>query len=89
MDFDQRLYRYDIKGSIAHARMLAKVGVLTSEEADAITQGLKGIEADIEADRFEWDIALEDVHMNIEAALTARIGPLGKKLHTAARGTTR
>jgi len=80
---DRRLYRQDIEGSIAHATMLAAVGVLSAEERDAIVSGLEGIRADIEAGRFEWRTELEDVHMNIEAALIARIGEVGKKLHTA------
>ena len=80
--FDQRLYPHDIQGSIAHATMLAKAGVLTSEECDAIVSGLKDIEADIDSGRFRWSVALEDVHMNIEAELTQRIGNAGKKLHT-------
>lgn len=80
--FDQRLYPHDIQGSIAHATMLAKAGVLTSEERDAIVSGLKDIEADIDSGRFRWSVALEDVHMNIEAELTQRIGNAGKKLHT-------
>ncbi len=80
--FDQRLYKHDIQGSIAHATMLAKVGVLTDAERDAIIEGLQSIEAEIEAGRFEWSILLEDVHMNIESALTQRIGIVGKKLHT-------
>ena len=80
--FDQRLYKHDIQGSIAHATMLAKVGVLTDAERDAIIEGLQAIEAEIEAGRFEWSIQLEDVHMNIESALTQRIGIVGKKLHT-------
>jgi argininosuccinate lyase len=80
--FDRRLYAQDIRGSIAHASMLAAVGVLSEAERDAITTGLEGIRHDIEADRFRWDPALEDVHMNIEAALTERIGEAGKKLHT-------
>ncbi len=80
--FDRRLSRYDIQGSIAHARMLTSVGVLTEDESQAIIDGLESIRADIDAGRFEWDIGLEDVHMNIEAALTQRIGPAGKKLHT-------
>ncbi len=80
--FDQRLYRYDIAGSIAHAQMLAHVGVLTLSERDAIVAGLKEIETEIEAGNFPWSTALEDVHMNIEARLTARIGEAGKKLHT-------
>ena len=82
VQFDQRLYKQDIAGSIAHATMLAKVGVLTDAERDDIIQGLTAIKADIEAGRFEWRIDLEDVHMNIEARLTDRIGITGKKLHT-------
>lgn len=82
VQFDQRLYRQDIAGSIAHATMLARVGVLTDAERDDIIQGLSAIKADIEAGRFEWRIDLEDVHMNIEARLTDRIGITGKKLHT-------
>ena len=80
--FDQRLYHHDITGSIAHATMLAKVGVLTDEERDQIIEGLNGVKADIEAGRFNWSVSLDDVHMNIEAALTERIGITGKKLHT-------
>lgn len=80
--FDQRLYAVDIRGSIAHATMLKACGMLTAEECQAITEGLEAIRADIEAGNFEWSVALEDVHMNIEAALTDRIGPVGKKLHT-------
>lgn len=82
VDFDQRLYHHDITGSIAHATMLAKVGVLTEEERDQIIEGLNGVKADIEAGRFQWSVSLEDVHMNVEAALTDRIGITGKKLHT-------
>ncbi len=82
VSFDQRLWRHDIEGSIAHATMLAAVGVLTAQERDDIIKGLGQIREDIEAGRFEWSVALEDVHMNIEAALTARIGDAGKKLHT-------
>ena len=80
--FDHRLYQQDINGSIAHATMLAKVGVLTQQELKAITEGLEAVRADIEAGRFQWSVALEDVHMNIEAALTERIGIAGKRLHT-------
>lgn len=82
VQFDQRLYRQDIQGSIAHATMLASVGVLTDAERDDITQGLNRILADIEAGQFEWRIDLEDVHMNIEHRLTNIIGITGKKLHT-------
>ena len=82
VDFDKRLYRHDIMGSIAHATMLATVGVLTADERDAIETGLKQIQAEIEAGQFDWRVDLEDVHMNIEARLTDRIGVTGKKLHT-------
>jgi argininosuccinate lyase len=82
VDFDRRLYVYDIMGSIAHAQMLAKVGVLTKKECDTIVRGLKEIEAEIDAGKFNWSVALEDVHMNIEARLIQRIGEVGKKLHT-------
>lgn len=82
VSFDQRLAPHDIAGSIAHATMLAHVGVLSAEERDAIVEGLRAIGADIEAGRFRWSTQLEDVHMNIETALTERIGQAGKKLHT-------
>jgi argininosuccinate lyase len=82
VEFDKRLYRHDIAGSIAHAQMLAHVGVLTDAERDAIVRGLKQIEVEIESGNFAWSVELEDVHMNIEARLTARIGEAGKKLHT-------
>ncbi len=80
--FDYRLYHHDINGSIAHATMLAKVGVLTEAERDQIIQGLEEIRAEIVAGKFTWSVSLEDVHMNIEALLTQRIGITGKKLHT-------
>ena len=82
VQFDQRFYKQDIAGSIAHATMLAKVGVLTEQERNDIINGLTAIQAEIEAGNFEWRIDLEDVHMNIESRLTARIGITGKKLHT-------
>lgn len=82
VEFDQRLYYHDIAGSVAHATMLAKVGVLTDAERDQIIEGLHAIRDDIEGGRFQWSVKLEDVHMNIEAALTERIGITGKKLHT-------
>ncbi len=82
VSFDRRLYRYDIQGSRAHARMLKKVKVLSASECDAILGGLDQIEKDIEQGSFEWSVSLEDVHMNIEARLTALIGEAGKKLHT-------
>ena len=83
IDFDQRLYRYDIQGSIAHARMLAKQEIITDEEAKTIKAGLESILVDIEAGNFEFSVSLEDIHMNIEAQLIERIGPVGGKLHTA------
>lgn len=82
VNFDQRLYRQDIRGSLAHAKMLAEVGVLTAAECDQITSGLLEIEQQIAAGDFEWSETLEDVHMNIEARLTDAIGSVGKKLHT-------
>ena len=82
VSFDRRLYRQDIAASGAHARGLAKIGVLTQIEAERIVAGLNGILAEIEAGRFEWKRELEDVHMNIESRLTERIGAAGKKLHT-------
>src|SRR5277367_5813095 len=82
ISYDRRLYKHDIAGSIAHATMLAKVGLITDAERDAIVEGLKGIERDIEAGNFKFDESLEDIHMVIEAALIERIGEPGKKLHT-------
>ncbi|MFT7224333.1 MAG: argininosuccinate lyase [Cellvibrionaceae bacterium] len=82
VNFDRRLYAEDIAGSIAHATMLARINVLTESEKTQIIEGLNAIKVDIEADRFAWSIELEDVHMNIEKALTDRIGSTGKKLHT-------
>ncbi|MFT6916260.1 MAG: argininosuccinate lyase [Motiliproteus sp.] len=82
VDFDQRMFAQDIQGSVAHAKMLARVGVLTDAERDAIIAGLQEIKTEIESGAFQWSVALEDVHMNIEAALTEKIGITGKKLHT-------
>jgi len=82
VSFDQRLAPYDIQGSIAHAKMLAEVGILTEQELVQIIDGLSSIAEDIQQGKFEWSVALEDVHMNIEAALTEKIGIAGKKLHT-------
>ncbi len=82
VDFDKRLYKHDIQGSIAHATMLARVGVLSEAERDSIIDGLRAIQGEIEAGQFDWRVDLEDVHMNIEARLTERIGITGKKLHT-------
>lgn len=83
VSFDWRLYRYDIAGSIAHAAALAAAGIITADEQQKIENELRAIEKEIEAGKFEWDKSLEDVHMNIEAALTKRIGAGGAKLHTA------
>ncbi len=83
IDFDKRMYRYDIQGSIAHARMLARQGIISGAEAEQIVAGLEAILADIEAGNFEFKVSLEDIHMNIEARLIERIGPVGGKLHTA------
>ena len=80
--FDQRLARHDIAGSRAHATMLAEQGVLSAEERDAILVGLDEIARAVEDGTFPWAVELEDVHMNIEARLTDRIGAAGKKLHT-------
>ena len=80
--FDRRLYRQDIAGSIAHATMLARVGVLSAEDAASIVTGLEAIRDDIEAGHFDWSVGLEDVHMNVEARLTERVGDVGKRLHT-------
>ena len=82
IQFDQRLYKHDITGSKAHAQMLEKVGILTAEEMQSIHQGLDEIMTEIEQGKMQWSIALEDIHMNIEAKLTDRIGLAGKKLHT-------
>ena len=82
VDFDKRLYPYDIEGSLAHARMLHRIGVLQASELDSIVEGLAEIRAQIERGEFDWSIDHEDVHMNIEARLTERIGDAGKKLHT-------
>jgi len=83
ISFDKRLWRHDIRGSIAHAKMLAKQGIITAREAAAIEKGLLEIAAEIEAGKFRFRNELEDIHMNIEAELARKIGPAGKKLHTA------
>ena len=82
VEFDRRLARHDIQGSIAHARMLQRIGVLTEKEMQAIVRGLEDIAGDITRGDFNWSLQLEDVHMNIEARLVDRIGETGKKLHT-------
>ncbi len=82
VQFDQRLYKQDIAGSRAHAKMLNKIGVLTNEDCDAILGGLDQVEQEISDGEFNWSIAREDVHMNIEARLTELVGDAGKRLHT-------
>jgi argininosuccinate lyase len=82
VEFDQRLADYDIQGSFAHAKMLARQGILSQDELNLILSGLEKIRRQIEAGSFDWSLALEDVHMNIEAVLTRDIGDAGKKLHT-------
>ena len=81
--FDRRMYREDIAGSLAHAAMLAKVGILSEEDRAAIEKGLKDILAQIEHGDFDFSVALEDIHMNIEKRLTDAIGDAGSRLHTA------
>ncbi|MBI5188595.1 MAG: argininosuccinate lyase [Nitrospirae bacterium] len=83
ISFDNRLWRYDIEGSIAHAKMLGKQGIITKEDSEEIIRGLKEIAREIETGRFRFKEDLEDIHMNIENALTKKIGPIGGKLHTA------
>jgi argininosuccinate lyase len=82
ISYDRRIYKQDIAGSIAHATMLAKVGLISDAERDAIIEGLKSIERDIEGGTFVFDEAMEDIHMVVEAALIERIGEPGRKLHT-------
>src|SRR5688572_12989430 len=82
ISYDKRLYKHDIAGSVAHATMLAKVGLITGAERDQSVEGLRSIERDIEAGGFVFDERLEDIHMVIEDALIKRVGEAGKKLHT-------
>ncbi len=82
VDFDQRMAQQDIEGSLAHASMLCKIGILTEPERDSIFQGLQQISEEIVRGEFQWSVQQEDVHMNIEARLTDLIGIAGKKLHT-------
>ena len=83
IDFDRRLYAEDIAGSIAHVTMLARQGIVSQDDADAIADGLRRVQGEIEAGGFPFDRALEDIHMNIEARLAALIGPAAGRLHTA------
>lgn len=82
ISFDQRLYKQDITGSIAHARMLGKQNIIDPNEAELIIKTLETILIDIEAGNVEFSVSMEDIHMNVEAILTERIGDVGKKLHT-------
>src|SRR3954470_4761860 len=82
ISYDRRMYKQDIAGSIAHATMLAKVGLINDGERDQIIEGLKSIERDIEAGNFVFDESLEDIHMVVEAELIKRVGEAGRKLHT-------
>lgn len=82
IDFDKRLARWDIQGSLAHAQMLHEAGVLSAEDLSAIKQGMDAIQADIASGSLNWSLDLEDVHMNIERRLTDKIGDAGKRLHT-------
>jgi argininosuccinate lyase len=83
VSFDRRLWRHDIRGSIAHARMLGRQGIIPVKDSVSIVKGLRDIAAEIESGKFRFSGALEDVHMNIETALVKKIGPAGKRLHTA------
>lgn len=82
VEFDQRMYKQDIEGSRAHARMLTNIGVLPDTDLESILNGLNQIEEEITAGDFEWSVSREDVHMNIEARLTELVGDAGKRLHT-------
>src|SRR5262245_11563768 len=82
IDFDRRLYLEDIEGSLAWAEALRARGIIDAKEEKSIREGLEKIRAEIEAGRFEFSEDLEDIHMNVEARLTALIGPAGEKLHT-------
>jgi len=83
IEIDRRLYAYDIKGSIAHCKMLAKTGIITQEEASELTRGLDQIKTEIEAGNFRFDDSLEDIHMHIEDRLSQIVGTVARKLHTA------
>lgn len=83
IQFDWQLYKHDIKGSVAHSKMLCKIGILTDSELEVIVDALKQLELDIDEGLIEFKVSHEDIHMNIEALLTERIGALAKKIHTA------
>ena len=82
IDFDKRLWRVDIQGSLAHAQMLTKQGIISAQDHASIQQGMAQITQEIESGQFQWQLDLEDVHLNIEAALTKLVGDAGKRLHT-------
>lgn len=83
ISFDRRLWKYDIEGSIAHAKMLGRQGIIAKRDSEKIVKGLRALASEIESGKFSFREDLEDIHMNIETALTERIGEAGKKLHTA------
>ena len=83
INFDRRLFKYDIKGSIAHVEMLHHISIISAKELALIVKGLNDIEVEIENDSFVWDESLEDLHMNIENRLFEIIGPIAGKMHTA------
>ena len=82
VDFDQRMWRQDIRGSLAHARMLAKQGIISATDLADIERGMAVVTEEIESGKFEWSLDLEDVHLNVEKRLTALVGDAGKRLHT-------
>jgi argininosuccinate lyase len=82
VDFDYRLLPHDVRASIAHSKMLARQGIIPAEDADKIASGLRAVQADLQAGKLSWDPKLEDVHMNVEARLSDRIGDAGRRLHT-------
>ena len=89
VDFDKRLALFDIQGSLAHADMLAAVGVISAQDLSDIQRGMAQIRAEILAGSFQWLLDLEDVHLNIEKRLVELVGDAGKRLHTVARATIR
>ena len=89
ISFDGRMYKQDIFGSIAHATMLGKQGIIPKEDADKIIEGLNGILADLTSGALQFDMEAEDIHMFVEAELTTRIGDAGKRLHTCLLYTSR
>ena len=82
VNFDKRMAEADIAGSVAHAKMLAKCGIISKEDLNDIERGMRQILQEIKENRFEWKLELEDVHLNIEARLTELVGDAGKRLHT-------